>query len=130
MTHPTSRPGAASCEIIVVEDNDDIRQFIVEFVRREFPSCTIHEAAEGHAALRLLRALDRPPCLVLLDLMMPGMNGSDLLDVLRADDVLSAIPVTVMSASDVPASGAHHRLRKPFPLESLRPLVERYCAGG
>ena len=68
-------------------------------------------------------------CLVLLDLMMPVMNGWEFYRVLRADEALRATPVAVVSAYataeiDVPETDI---LEKPFDMDKLQALAQRYC---
>jgi CheY-like chemotaxis protein len=113
--------------ILVVDDLDDLRDFLVAFLQTEFPACAVLGAANGQEALAVLSALDRAPCLILLDLMMPIMDGRTFLAALRKDDVLAAIPVIVVSASDAVVEQATHQLRKPFSLDAVRVLAERYC---
>ena len=86
------------------------------------PLTEVFTAAEGEQGLvrcRLVR-----PDLILLDLMMPGMNGWDFLKSLRRDEVLGATPVVVVSAlgrvPELPVSGF---LPKPFGLDALIALV-------
>jgi CheY-like chemotaxis protein len=120
-------PASSAHVILVVEDDPDIREPLVSFLQGEFPRCAVREATNGQEALAVLTALDRLPCLILLDLMMPIMTGLELLAVLMKDDVLGTIPVTVVSALDGAVDGARHRLHKPFSLESVYELVKRYC---
>jgi CheY-like chemotaxis protein len=71
------------------------------------------------------------PCLILLDLMMPVMNGWDLLDALRRRADLSRIPVIVTSAApDANTARARALLRKPYDLDKLLATVQRYCRPG
>src|SRR6476661_1385409 len=88
------------CLVLVVEDDDDTRDSLQELLGNE--GYAVLAAANGAAALSLLRAAPRartPPCdLVILDLMMPVMNGWDFRARQRADPTLAGIPVLLMSA--------------------------------
>ena len=108
--------------ILVIDDDSDIRDAVTEVL--SFEGHEVFTAAEGEQGLvrcRLVR-----PDLVLLDLMMPGMNGWDFLKALRRDEVLGATPVVVVSAlgrvPELPVSGF---LPKPFGLDALVSLVRR-----
>jgi DNA-binding response OmpR family regulator len=106
--------------ILVIDDDSDIRDAVTEVL--SFEGHEVFTAVEGEQGLvrcRLVR-----PDLILLDLMMPGMNGWDFLKALRRDEVLGQTPVVVVSAlgrvSELPVSGF---LPKPFGLEALVALV-------
>jgi CheY-like chemotaxis protein len=69
----------------------------------------------------------REPCLVLLDMMMPQMNGADMLRALDEAHRLATLPVVVLSG-DAPGPGrARQLLRKPVSMDSLLRVVEEYC---
>ena len=91
-------------------------------------------AANGAEAQRALEE-GLAPCLVLLDLMMPVMNGWDLLKWLRAPDSPHAqVPIIIMSASEYgeatgKAFSAAGAVPKPLALERLLSMVERFCLG-
>ncbi len=88
------------CLVLVVEDDDDTRDSLEELLGQA--GYGVLAAANGAAALSLLRAAPQartPPCdLVILDLMMPVMNGWDFRAKQRADPALAEIPVLLMSA--------------------------------
>jgi CheY-like chemotaxis protein len=89
----------------------------------------VHALSGGADALEWLRR--ERPALVLLDLVMPAMSGSELLGRLRADPALDGVPVVLMTAA-IPSPGdpplAPDRiLRKPFDLEDLLATVARFC---
>jgi CheY-like chemotaxis protein len=83
--------------VLLVEDDDDIRDVVAELLRDE--GYIVHEVADGEEALAYLYQEGRDPCLILLDLMMPRVDGWQVLSRLRAQDRLIALPVVVMSAS-------------------------------
>lgn len=87
-------------------------------------------AGNGREALDALRRMaDNQPCLILLDLMMPVMDGWDFLAEQRASAPLSEIPVCVVTAVTDPtrAPDVKHRLAKPLNLEALMKVVSTYC---
>ena len=108
--------------VLIVDDDLDIRETIVELLRLE--GHEPYEAADGEQALVRCRQLH--PDLVLLDLMMPGMNGWDFRKAQLRDPGIAAIPVVVVSAvarsRDLPAEGF---LQKPFGVDELLALVRR-----
>jgi CheY-like chemotaxis protein len=114
--------------VLIVEDDDDIRMTLKDIIEDEgYPTAT---AANGQEALDELAHTERPPCLILLDLMMPVMNGSEFLSALRADDMLAPIPVVVVSAWAGEAHvtpGAQGFMRKPVDLSTLIEVIRRYC---
>jgi CheY-like chemotaxis protein len=113
----------AGC-ILVVDDERDIRDAIAELLEDE--GYEVQGAADGAEALA--KARDFHPAVVLLDLMMPGMNGWEFRSRQRGDPELSAIPVIVVSAlGKVPGVDAAGYLQKPFELEDLLSAVRRHA---
>ena len=86
-------------EVLVVDD-DALRELAVRVLTEH--GCTVRSARDGQEALLALRA--KAPGLVLLDLMMPNMDGFQLLEAMRAEPALAAIPVVVLSAADLDAA--------------------------
>jgi CheY-like chemotaxis protein len=99
-----SREPEVRGEILIVEDEQDIRQALREIFADEGYAVAV--AANGLEALEILRACVDPPRLILLDLMMPGMDGWEFLARIDEDARLHAIPVALMSA--------HASIRKAF----------------
>jgi CheY-like chemotaxis protein len=112
--------------ILIVEDNEDFRGLVRTALEQE--GFTVREAGDGEEALARLRESGVPHCLMLMDLMMPGMTGWDLVSVMRGDPLLRNNPIIVTTAvpEDAP-SGVDAILTKPFDLDSLLRVVERYC---
>jgi CheY-like chemotaxis protein len=123
----TSLRPAHAPTVLVVDDDADIRETIAELLEDEGYSAV--SAANGVEALRLLRA-GFVPSLILLDLMMPLMDGYSCRAELRCDPVLSSITVVVITAG---ATIRHHELdvaaicRKPLDLTSLLAIVGQCC---
>jgi CheY-like chemotaxis protein len=88
-------------KILVVEDDANVRGAICELLREEGYEAV--PAGDGTEAIAVLGTSGELPGLILLDLMMPGMNGWQLRMWLRDDPVYSSIPVLILSAlEDLP----------------------------
>ena len=120
--------GRARTRILVVEDDDDVRSAVCESLDAE--GYEVIAAANGVQALERLRS-GAPPRLIVLDLMMPMMNGWQFRTAQRADPAFAGIPVIVMSAvggdhvEAVQPLAAVAFLRKPFDLDTLLETVRR-----
>jgi len=106
--------------ILVVDDEPMVRQSLGQFLGDE--GYTVEEAADGADALA--RVVEHRPDVILLDLMMPGMNGRQFLAALRGDPRYTDVPVVVMTAvrglTVQPAAlGANEVVEKPFEVDDL-----------
>ncbi len=116
--------------VLIVEDDEDIRADLGAILR--IKGYAVGEAANGREALEQLRSGELP-CLVVLDLMMPVMNGWELRAAMRADERLQNLPVVVVSGAgridqeEAAALAPAAVLVKPFELSQLLELVARYC---
>jgi len=118
---------ASGPALLVVDDNEDNRYTLVQRLRR-LGYTDVATAVDGRHALQCLRERDFD--LVLLDVMMPELNGYEVLEHLRADDKLRHLPVIMISAVDQIESvvrcielGADDYLPKPFNPTLLRARV-------
>jgi len=114
--------------ILVVEDNQDLREAVCEVLADEgYP---VVAAANGRQALDVL-ANGSPPCLMLLDLMMPVMDGWQVLEALAEKAAPAArFPIIVLSAArDLEDKHplVRRSLAKPVRMEVLLDLVQEYC---
>lgn len=120
-----------SLSVLIVEDDDPIRVPLKEFLEEE--GFEVHAARNGREALAVLSRI-APPGLILLDLMMPLMSGSEFLAERRHDRRLRDIPVVIMSAWmhrwTGQAVGVDNVLSKPVNSDQLLALVSRYCKNG
>lgn len=82
--------------VLVVDDSKTVRTGVARMLAKM--DCEVTEARDGQEALDLIKA--RPPHLVVSDIMMPRMNGVELLSVLRASPRYSEIPVAVLTSAD------------------------------
>jgi CheY-like chemotaxis protein len=109
--------------VLVVDDENDIREAVSELLVDE--GYAVLGAGDGAEALRQLR--DHHPSVVLLDLMMPGMNGWEFRAAQKDDPDLSKIPVIVLSAlGRVSGLDAQGYVQKPFGVQQLLDAV-RAC---
>jgi CheY-like chemotaxis protein len=114
--------------ILVVDDDADLRQTLQILLNDSGYQVTA--AASGQAALEQLTAGARPD-LILLDLMMPDMNGWQFLERAQADAMLAAIPVVIMTARKAPdllPIPPGEVLRKPFDYRQLLTTIARCAA--
>ena len=111
--------------ILIVDDNRDLRETLAALLGAEGyqGECCEH----GAAALAYLRTAKRHPALIVLDLMMPVMNGWQFRDRQLEDAALSAIPVVGMTANrDAPAlRDVRATLLKPFGMDEFLQIVDR-----
>ena len=115
--------------VLVVDDDQDIREAISEALEDDGVSSTT--ASDGKAALECLRNGTKP-CVILLDMMMPVMDGWRFRELQRDDPALANIPVIVLTAHADAAStaermGAAGYLKKPIRLGELYDAVSRFC---
>ncbi len=116
--------------VLVVEDNEDVRETLVELL--ESYGYEAIGAEHGREALEKLARLRTRPCMIVLDLMMPVMDGRSFrLEQLKQPDV-SAVPVVVISAYDESPERMRDMqalayLRKPINLTELMRVVGEHC---
>ena len=116
------------CGVLVVEDDPDLRHLMHRLLSLEGFDPQV--AANGLEALDILRSAP-PPRVILLDLMMPVMDGWQFRQQQRADPQLAGIPVVVTTAvpqierlNELKAAAILH---KPWDLSELLDAVRRYC---
>jgi two-component system, chemotaxis family, chemotaxis protein CheY len=122
-----SPSAVAHCPVLIVEDDVELRDMMAQLLTLEGFVATA--VANGREALEYLRKGDRPD-IILLDLMMPVMDGWEFRRKQQSDPTLATVPVVVLSALD------HRRaaevdavafLKKPLDFDRLLELVRRYC---
>jgi CheY-like chemotaxis protein len=111
--------------VMVIEDDADIRAALVELLEGE--GYIVDAAENGADALARLSEIARP-CVILLDLMMPVMNGWQFLATRKDSTELSHIPVVVVSAMSqrTPAS-VEAIVPKPVDVSALLGVIEKLC---
>jgi CheY-like chemotaxis protein len=112
-------------KILVVEDDDAIRSAVVDLLALEgYEAVPAHH---GKEALELLKERREDPCLILTDLMMPELDGWELIRLLEKQDIIITIPVVVMTAGLTGRLPVKRVIKKPFNLETILALVKEYC---
>ncbi len=119
--------------ILVADDDEDIRMLVV--MRLQHSGHDVEQVGDGATAVEQCRT--EAPDLVVLDLMMPGMNGLDACRTIRADPQLARTPVILLTAraqsSDIEAglaAGADDYITKPFSPRDLAERVDALLAQG
>lgn len=114
---------ATTTRVLVVDDNDDCLRLVGSMLRGQ--GFEVLSANSGAAALDLLA--ENTPDIVLLDVMMPGMNGFEVLEAVRQSAKHYALPVIMLTAStnddDVMSAyqfGSDYYITKPFTSQQLR----------
>src|SRR5690606_26327660 len=126
----SSREEAAASkeeQVLLVEDNEELRAFLVSQLRKYYQ---VREAGQGHDGLSA--AIKNQPDMIVSDVMMPGMNGIDLVKQLRKHTETSHIPIILLSAKHAIETqieglqyGADYYITKPFHLDFLLASVQR-----
>ena len=121
--------------ILYVDDEPDIRM-IVEMALQLRPGIEVRTAISGDAALQMLQTAGWRPDLVMVDVMMPGLTGPDLLEKLRADPETADLPIIFVTARARPqdvqayvAQGALGVITKPFDPMALADQVMELIGG-
>ena len=123
-----AQAAAAQPTVLVVDDNGELLEVIREAIEEE--GYLVVTARDGEDALDLLRA-GATPCVILLDLRMPGMGGEEFRRRQLADPRLAGIPVVGFTGvSDVEARrlALASYLRKPVKLHHLLETIAHYCS--
>jgi CheY-like chemotaxis protein len=115
--------------ILVVDDDDDVRNMLCAVLSAEgYP---VVGAADGVEALSRMRR--NPPALAVVDMMMPRMDGGELIRAMSQDAALVRVPVAIMSGQTTPVTTAAGVARvsatliKPFELDELLTVVHRFA---
>jgi two-component system alkaline phosphatase synthesis response regulator PhoP len=128
---PPAEPKAAvitKVRVLVVEDDEDVRDLLVRTLERE--GYAVSSAQSGEEALRI--ALKASPSLIILDVMLPGIDGIEVCRQLRADTKTRGVPIVMLTAKSEDVDivlglemGADDYITKPF---STRVLISRLKA--
>ena len=110
--------------VLICVDEADLRELVRVALG---PHRRFVEAGDGHTALALVQRID--PDLVVLDLMLPGPSGVDVLRAIRNDPATRNVPVVVITAwsharDDAVTAGADRFVVKPFEPEELKAVVD------
>ena len=114
--------------VLVVDDDDPLRMSLCESLVDE--GYIAVGMTNGQEALDYLHGAREKPCMILLDLMMPVMNGWQFLEEVKRDPADAAIPVVVITANgtvDRKALDANEVVFKPLKLDTLLDTAHRFC---
>ena len=127
-TPPSGNDVETRATILVIDDDDDIREVLATVL--DEAGFRVMTAANGREGLERLRE-DPQPDVILLDLMMPEMDGYQFRAEQQRDPALRAIPTLIVTAgtvtSRVEALGAEAILRKPVGLRRLVDTIRGFC---
>lgn len=117
------------CHVLVVEDDDAVREVLTDLL--DASGYAVNRAANGREALDQLRS-GLLPCLILLDLMMPVMDGFEFREQQLSNPRWAAIPVVVLTALIDAARaaatlGAVTVIAKPFNIGELLAIAQQHC---
>jgi CheY-like chemotaxis protein len=109
--------------VLVVDDEEDIRETLREVV--EMVGCSAVLAANGLEAMQILAR--HQPCLIILDLTMPGMSGEELIDAMRLQPELAGLPVVISTSAPGRAPPGLPVIPKPVDIEKLWAMIRSTC---
>ena len=116
--------------VLVVDDDKDVRTLVTRALQAK--GYLVKEAADGLAASTLLGGADRPPDLLICDIMMPTIDGFSLARLVRRNAQLKQMPIIFLTAktqaNDVIQGiqvGARHYIQKPFSIKDLLDKVDK-----
>ena len=116
--------------VLLVEDDRDIREILAETL--ELEGFEVVTASNGLEALEVIRGMPARPAVILLDLMMPVLDGYGFLAERRKDSVLSSIPVAIVTASQgvdpLQVDAGTTTLSKPIDLPRLVRMLDGFGA--
>ena len=117
--------GDKAC-VLIVDDEEDMRESLRDVI--ELGGCSAFTARSGEEALALLA--NRRPCLVVLDLLMPGMTGAETLEAMRREPSLATMPVIISTSAPERAPRGVPVLPKPIDIDALWGWMKRVCECG
>jgi two-component system, sensor histidine kinase and response regulator len=111
--------------ILIVDDEADIRDSLQEFFEDE--GFAVATAANGEEGLARLRA-GPLPCVIILDLLMPVLDGNEMYEQMQADAGFSQVPVIISTSDPRRAPSGVPTMKKPVSLMRLLASVRQFCA--
>ena len=110
--------------ILIVDDEADIRDSLQEFFEDE--GFAVATAANGQEGMARLRA-GPLPCLIILDLLMPVLDGNEMYEQMQADAALARVPVIICTSDPRRAPSGVTTLKKPVSLMRLLASARQHC---
>ena len=133
MSHPLRIDSESSehpVRVVLIEDDDDLRR-VVQLTLQFGAAWIVETAPDGPVGIETVKRVR--PDIVLVDLMMPGMDGYEVCRRLISDATTARIPIVLLTARQnldperVRESGARGVITKPFDLDALAPAIMRLC---
>jgi two-component system, cell cycle response regulator DivK len=125
----SDQPAAGQRLVLVVDDNED-NLYLLAFVIEQL-GCALLTAANGQTALDLAQRYQ--PTLIMLDMMLPDIDGLEVLFHLKQNPVTAGIPVIAVTAmarkedrERILAAGCHEYVSKPYAVDELEVLMKQY----
>ena len=116
-------------KVLIADDEETVRYVVRDMLGQEN---TVLEAKDGEEAVNITRS--QRPDLIIMDIMMPKMDGYTACYTIKKDPITKAIPVVMLTAIDQELNrklagqmGADGYMTKPFQLNDLRDLLGRFC---
>lgn len=132
---PEELQAGGKTKVLIVDDEESTRRLISRVLLESYPQAEIHEAADGFEAGRKITQM--LPALVILDVMLPGMDGLKVCKMIRSDPRLNGIRILAISGYDAEETrksclqaGADDFLGKPFDLQELKKRLTRFIGAG
>jgi CheY-like chemotaxis protein len=118
-----------SWSILIVEDDSECREPLVAILNARGYQAV--GATDGHSALQRVHVEGCRPSVIILDLMMPGMDGHEFLRVRSSDPLLTSVPIIVLTATGTRrvAGPVAAIIQKPYRLSHLLQTIEETCHG-
>lgn len=110
--------------LLIVDDEIAARDTLQDFFEDEGYGVAV--ASNGREALERLSSVGHV-CAVVLDLLMPEMNGEELIEAMRNDPRFASIPIVIITSDPSRAPGGLLTLQKPLRLDVLFKAVSRFC---
>jgi CheY-like chemotaxis protein len=118
-------------QVLIVDDEQSVRLLVKKFLSDHF---TVLEASDGEKAVDIARS--QKPALILMDIMMPKMDGITACHEIKTDQATKAIPVVILTGVDYELNkrlclelGASAYITKPFSLDDLLKIVAQFVPG-
>jgi CheY-like chemotaxis protein len=111
--------------VMIVDDEEGICETLRDVFEDE--GYKVGVATNGQEALWLLKTVSPKPCIVILDLLMPVLDGNAVYRAMKADPALANIPVVISTSDPSRAPSGALIMRKPLALEVLLSMVRRCC---
>ena len=124
----TAKPSTDGCTILIVEDHDELRETLLEWLKSVFSDCTFLVAGSGEKAIELAEA--HQPAIVLMDIQLPGINGIEAIRrIMKISPQTQALILSVMNVSaykeEAMAAGACAYINKQHMHVELIPALNK-----